>query len=159
MKEPLTWNRILTAVLHMPGVKVDRTAFLRKALSDYCNDSKLDLLSNVRPYAIVPDKVIDRVAKTVINRTQRKENPDQPVHVSMELPTVKVKENPQPRRPEKREAKKERRDDNRQQAKKAPVQKNARRPQNRRPEQPSSEVKNVTVRTFGKKKKEQEESK
>ena len=68
MKEPLTWNRILTAVLHMPGVKVDRTAFLRKALSDYCNDSKLDLLSNVRPYAIVPDKVIDRVAKTVINR-------------------------------------------------------------------------------------------
>ncbi len=97
--------------------------------------------------------------KTVINRTQRKENPDQPVHVSMELPTVKVKENPQPRRPEKREAKKERRDDNRQQAKKAPVQKNARRPQNRRPEQPSSEVKNVTVRTFGKKKKEQEESK
>ncbi|HCK87508.1 MAG TPA: hypothetical protein DHW39_01730 [Erysipelotrichaceae bacterium] len=97
--------------------------------------------------------------KTVINRTQRKENPDQPVHVSMELPTVKVKENPQPRRPEKREAKKERRDDRRQQAKKAPVQKNARRPQNRRPEQPSSEVKNVTVRTFGKKKKEQEESK
>ncbi len=97
--------------------------------------------------------------KTVINRTQRKENPDQPVHVSMELPTVKVKENPQPRRPEKREAKKERRDDSRQQAKKAPVQKNARRPQNRRPEQPSSEVKNVTVRTFGKKKKEQEESK
>lgn len=68
MKEPLTWNRILTAVLHMPGVKVDRTAFLRKALSDYCNDSKLDLLSNVRPYAIVPDKVIDRIAKTVINR-------------------------------------------------------------------------------------------
>ncbi len=97
--------------------------------------------------------------KTVINRTQRKENPDQPVHVSMELPTVKVKENPQPKRSEKREAKKERRDDNRQQAKKAPVQKNARRPQNRRPEQPSSEVKNVTVRTFGKKKKEQEESK
>ena len=97
--------------------------------------------------------------KTVINRTQRKENPDQPVHVSMELPTVKVKENPQPKRNEKREVKKERRDDNRQQAKKAPVQKNARRPQNRRPEQPSSEVKNVTVRTFGKKKKEQEESK
>jgi hypothetical protein len=97
--------------------------------------------------------------KTVINRTQRKENPDQPVHVSMELPTVKVKENPQPKRNEKREAKKERRDDSRQQAKKAPVQKNTRRPQNRRPEQPSSEVKNVTVRTFGKKKKEQEESK
>ncbi len=68
MKEPLTWNRILAAVLRMPGVKVERTDFLRKALRDYCNDSKLDLLNNVRPYAIVPDKVIDRVAKAVINR-------------------------------------------------------------------------------------------
>ncbi|MBQ9668848.1 MAG: TerB family tellurite resistance protein [Prevotella sp.] len=68
MKEPLSWNRILTAVLRMPGVKVDRTEFLRKALSDYCNDSRLDLLDNVRPYAIVPDKVIDRVAKATINR-------------------------------------------------------------------------------------------
>jgi len=68
MKEQITWNRILSTVLHMPGVKVDRTAFLRKALGDYCNESELQLLDNLRPYAIVADKVIDRVANATINR-------------------------------------------------------------------------------------------
>ena len=67
-KEQITWNRILSAVLHMPGVKVNRTAFLRKALGDYCNESELQLLDNLRPYAIVTDKVIDRVANATINR-------------------------------------------------------------------------------------------
>jgi len=67
-KETLTWNKILNAVLRMPGVKVDRAAFLRRVLKDYCSQSKLSLIENVRPYAIVPDEVIDRVAKSVINR-------------------------------------------------------------------------------------------
>lgn len=67
-KESLSWNRVLTAVLDLPGVKVDRVAFLRKELKAYCSASKLDLLESVRPYTIVSDRTIDSVAKKCINR-------------------------------------------------------------------------------------------
>lgn len=66
-KEALLWNRIMAVVLKMPGVKVDRVAFLRKALKDYCNDQRLDMLENVRPYTITSDKIIDQVATSCIN--------------------------------------------------------------------------------------------
>jgi hypothetical protein len=66
-KEMLLWNRILAVVLKMPGVKVDRVAFLRKSLKDYCNDQRLDMLENVRPYTVTTDKVIDSVATSCIN--------------------------------------------------------------------------------------------
>jgi uncharacterized membrane protein YebE (DUF533 family) len=66
-KESLTWNKVLGTVLELPGVKVDRTAFLRKQLKPYCSASKLDMLASVRPYTIVPDAVIDTVAKKCIN--------------------------------------------------------------------------------------------
>lgn len=67
-KATLTWNHILSAVLHMPGVKVDRTRFLRSALSSYADSSRLAMLDSVRPYTIVSDKAIDSVARNVINR-------------------------------------------------------------------------------------------
>ena len=65
--ETLVWNKILTTVLSMPGVKVDRVEFLRKSLKDYCNDQRLELLANVRPYTITTDKVIDSIAASCIN--------------------------------------------------------------------------------------------
>ena len=65
--ETLIWNKILASVLKMPGVKVNRVAFLRKSLKDYCNEQKLDLLENVRPYTITTDRVIDEVALHCIN--------------------------------------------------------------------------------------------
>lgn len=67
-KEFLTWHKVLAAVLELPGVKVDRVAFLRKELKAYCSASKLDMLESVRPYTIVSDRVIDTLAKKVINR-------------------------------------------------------------------------------------------
>ena len=67
-KETLIWNKILAAVLKMPGVKVDRETFLRKALKGHCNEQRLDMLVNVRPYTITTDKVIDQVATQCINR-------------------------------------------------------------------------------------------
>lgn len=67
-KEKLTWSRVLTTVLELPGVKVDRVAFLRKELKSYCSASKLDMLEGVRPYTIVSDRVIDIAAKKCINR-------------------------------------------------------------------------------------------
>ena len=66
--ETQTWNKILAVVLKMPGVKVDREEFLRKELRPYCNQSRLQMLGAVRPYTIVSDKVIDRVARSCINR-------------------------------------------------------------------------------------------
>ena len=65
-KETLVWNKILAAVLKMPGVRVNRVDFLTKALAPYCNEQKLSLLSNVRPYAIANDKAIDRAAASCI---------------------------------------------------------------------------------------------
>ncbi len=67
-KEHFTWNHVLAAVLDLPGVKVDRVAFLRKELRPYCSASKLDMLEGVRPYTIVNDRIIDTVAKKCINR-------------------------------------------------------------------------------------------
>lgn len=66
-KETLVWNKILAAVLKMPGVRVDRVAFLRKELKGYCSEQRLDMLENVRPYTITTDKVIDSVALSCIN--------------------------------------------------------------------------------------------
>ncbi|MBQ9356152.1 MAG: hypothetical protein IJT98_02520 [Prevotella sp.] len=63
-----SWNRVLSAVLELPGVKVDREAFLRKELKPYCSLSKLDMIESVRPYTIVNDRVIDHVAKGCIRR-------------------------------------------------------------------------------------------
>lgn len=67
-RNSLSWQKVLAVVLELPGVKVDRVAFLRKELKAYCSASKLDLLESVRPYTIVSDRVIDAVAKKVINR-------------------------------------------------------------------------------------------
>ena len=67
-KEMLTWQKVLAAVLELPGVKVDRVAFLRKELKSYCSAAKLDMLDNVRPYTVTTDRVIDTLAKKCINR-------------------------------------------------------------------------------------------
>ena len=66
--ETLIWNKILAVVLKMPGVRVDRVDFLSNELRSYCNQQKIDLLPNVRPYAIVSEKVIDKLAASCINR-------------------------------------------------------------------------------------------
>lgn len=64
----LDWNKILSIVLRMPGVRVDRIAFLRDELKGHCNQQKLDMLPNVRPYALVTDEVINSIADSSINR-------------------------------------------------------------------------------------------
>lgn len=64
----LDWNKILSTVLRMPGVRIDRVAFLRDELKGHCNQQKLDMLTNVRPYALVSDEVIDSIALGCINR-------------------------------------------------------------------------------------------
>ena len=67
-KENLVWSKVLATVLRMPGVKVDRIGFLRKELRPYCNQSRLQMLGSVRPYTIVSEKVIDKLARQCVNR-------------------------------------------------------------------------------------------
>lgn len=65
--ETLLWNKILAAVLKMPGVKVNRVEFLTSALRPYCTEQKLGMLASVRPYTITTDANIDKAAASCIN--------------------------------------------------------------------------------------------
>lgn len=67
-KENIVWNKVLTAVLKMPGVKIDRIGFLRKELRPYCNQSRLQMLGSVRPYTVVSEEVIDKLARQCVRR-------------------------------------------------------------------------------------------
>ena len=65
-KEIIVWNKILTTVLKMPGVKVDRIGFLRNELRPYCNQSRLQMLGSVRPYTVVSEQVVDKLANQCV---------------------------------------------------------------------------------------------
>ena len=65
-KENQLWNKVLSTVLKMPGVKVDRVAFLRKELRPYCNQSRLQMLGSVRPYTVVSEQVVDKLARQCV---------------------------------------------------------------------------------------------
>ncbi|MBQ8712338.1 MAG: hypothetical protein IJ551_05885 [Prevotella sp.] len=64
--ENLVWNKVLSTVLKMPGVKVDRIAFLRKELRPYCNQSRLQMIGSVRPYTVVSEQVVNKLAKQCV---------------------------------------------------------------------------------------------
>ena len=66
-KETLVWNKVLATVLKMPGVKVDRIAFLRTELRPYCNQSRLQMIGSVRPYTVVSEQVVDKLAKQCVH--------------------------------------------------------------------------------------------
>lgn len=67
-KENVVWNKILATVLKMPGVKVDRISFLRKELRPYCNQSRLQIIGSVRPYTVVSEQVVDKLARQCVHR-------------------------------------------------------------------------------------------
>ena len=67
-KENLVWSKILNTVLKMPGVKVDRIGFLRRELRPYCNQSRLQMIGSVRPYTVVSEQVIDKLARQCVRR-------------------------------------------------------------------------------------------
>lgn len=61
------WNKVMSRVLSMPGVKVDRDAFLKKELAIYCTKEQLEKVITVSPVAVLPKRLIDKVAKSCIN--------------------------------------------------------------------------------------------
>ena len=57
--------------LKVPGVKVNRTAFLKHQLRPYISDVKLDQISQKRTYDIAEDKILDIVANATIKNHVR----------------------------------------------------------------------------------------
>ena len=57
------WDRVLSAALAIPGVKVDRAGFLRSQLAPYCDACQIRLAIEGRPdNAGIPLDVIDKLA-------------------------------------------------------------------------------------------------
>jgi hypothetical protein len=61
------WNNVLRAALSMPGAKIDRSAFLKKALSPHFSDEIVNKAIETRPaLAGIPDTVIRSIAQSSI---------------------------------------------------------------------------------------------
>lgn len=61
------WNKTLSTVLDMPGVKVDRASFIRKALKSYCNETNINKAINARPSEVLSKDKINHIARQYIN--------------------------------------------------------------------------------------------
>lgn len=61
-----TFNKVITAVMHIPSVKVDRDAFLRQQLSPYCAEETLARAIE-SPVGVISEKTLNRIADAVIN--------------------------------------------------------------------------------------------
>jgi uncharacterized tellurite resistance protein B-like protein len=66
-KEVSVWNKIMSTAMSMPGVKVDRKDFLTRELSPYCSNDKIEIAINEQPMKVVPQPLINRIAKSCIN--------------------------------------------------------------------------------------------
>lgn len=60
------WNGFLQKTASLPGIRVDRNEYLTKELKLYCTQEQLDMIPSKRPYAIVNEDVINRVATACI---------------------------------------------------------------------------------------------
>ncbi|MBR1594173.1 MAG: hypothetical protein IJ659_05315 [Alloprevotella sp.] len=65
-KDVTLWNRIMKAALAIPGVAVDREAYLLGALRDVAEEDKLSLIVEGSPAAFVEREALDRIASGAI---------------------------------------------------------------------------------------------
>ena len=47
------FNRVIGIAMGVPGITVDRAAFLRREFSVYCRPEQLDLILNSAPFTLV----------------------------------------------------------------------------------------------------------
>ena len=68
VKEQLTFDKVLAAAMRMPGVKIDREAFLQKELERYCPQRVVSEAIRLNPArAGVPKKIVNKISQNVIN--------------------------------------------------------------------------------------------
>ena len=61
-KETEIWNKVLTAAIQLPGVKVNRDSFLQEKLSIYCTGSQISLAVEKGTIGNVDEKILDEIA-------------------------------------------------------------------------------------------------
>lgn len=64
----MTFEKILAAAMHTPGVKINREKFLRKELIRYCSEDVIaDAIKNNPAKAGISKELINKISKQVIN--------------------------------------------------------------------------------------------
>ena len=67
-KEIQVWNKVLSAAMSMPGVKVNRMQYLREQLATYRIDNeKIETAIDQGTIGNIPMEVLDKMAKSCIN--------------------------------------------------------------------------------------------
>ncbi|MBR3027301.1 MAG: hypothetical protein IKH58_04090 [Bacteroidales bacterium] len=61
------WNKVMSAALSLPGVKVNREEFLKEKLSLYCNEKQLETALSMSPVKVFSRNQIDKIADSVIS--------------------------------------------------------------------------------------------
>lgn len=61
------WNKVMSAALGMPGVKVDRDSYLRAALGTFYSSKQVETAVKVSPLKVLSKAQIDNLAKSAIN--------------------------------------------------------------------------------------------
>lgn len=62
------WRCAISTALKIPHVAIDRTEFLKRELSPYIGEENLDRVESSRPWELVGDEVLEKIAKTCIRR-------------------------------------------------------------------------------------------
>ena len=65
------WNKVLSSAMQLPGVKVDREAFLSEKLSVYCTDVQVIQAIDQGPIGVVSNEILDKIAKECIDSHTR----------------------------------------------------------------------------------------
>lgn len=65
-KEIEIWNKVFSAAIQLPGVKVNRDSFLQEKLSIYCTGSQMSLAIEKGTIGNVDEKILDEIAKECI---------------------------------------------------------------------------------------------
>lgn len=65
------WNKVMSAALAIPGVKVDRDSFLRAELRPYCSSDQLEK-AIINPVNVLSREIIDKLGNACINNQTRK---------------------------------------------------------------------------------------
>lgn len=65
-KEIEIWNKVLSAVIQIPGVKINRDLFLQEKLSIYCTASQMATAIEKGTIGNIDEKVLDEIAKECI---------------------------------------------------------------------------------------------
>lgn len=69
-KSVAVFNYALEIALKVPGVKVNREAFLKNAFSDYCTEDQLSQIVKTNPRKVLDMELLDKVAKNVIKKAR-----------------------------------------------------------------------------------------